>query len=301
MSPGFRCAADSVDRAEPVLGTASTVRAFLLLEVPGPWGVDALRDSRLPAEVSGELARRARQHGVRPLLIRRHGRSDPAGRTVFLGRAHARRPWLEEARLDRPEQVLDLDLAALAAGRSAGLRPREDPLFLVCTHGRHDVCCAERGRPVAAALAAHRPEETWEVSHIGGDRFAGNLLVLPQGLYYGRVTADEAPALADRHLQGHLSLAHLRGRSGYVFAVQAAEVFLRRELGQTADGAVWAESATRDGDTTRAVLGGADGTRWAVTVHTTRAPARQLTCGALRENQPPAHALVSVERLAPRD
>lgn len=301
MSPAFRCAADSVDRAEPVVGTASTVRAFLLLEVPGPWGVDALRDSRLPAEVSGELARRARQHGVRPLLIRRHGRSDPTGRTVFLGRAHARRPWLEEARLDRPEQVLDLDLAALAAGRSAGLTRRPDPLFLVCTHGRHDVCCAERGRPVAAALAAHRPEETWEVSHIGGDRFAGNLLVLPQGLYYGRVTAETAPALADQHLAGHLSLAHLRGRSGYVFAVQAAEVFLRRELGQTAEGAVWAESATRDGDTTHAVLGVVDGTRWRVTVHTTRAPARQLTCGALRENQPPTHALGSVERLAPPD
>src|SRR4029453_5830608 len=60
--------------------------------------------------------------------------------------------------------------------------------------GRHGACCAERGRPVAAALAQAHPEETWEVSHIGGDRFAGNLLVLPNGLYYGRL--DPGPALA---------------------------------------------------------------------------------------------------------
>jgi len=27
----------------------------------------------------------------------------------------------------------------------------QQPLYLVCTHGTHDVCCAVRGRPVAAA------------------------------------------------------------------------------------------------------------------------------------------------------
>ena len=31
----------------------------------------------------------------------------------------------------------------------------DGPLYLVCTHGRHDTCCAVRGRPVAAALDLH--------------------------------------------------------------------------------------------------------------------------------------------------
>jgi hypothetical protein len=36
----FRCSGASVLRDEPLAGTASTVRAFLLIENTGPWGVD---------------------------------------------------------------------------------------------------------------------------------------------------------------------------------------------------------------------------------------------------------------------
>ena len=48
----------------------------------------------------------------------------------------------------------------------------------------------------AAALSAAYPDQTWEVSHIGGDRYAGNALVLPDGLYLGRLDADSAVAAA---------------------------------------------------------------------------------------------------------
>ena len=50
----FRCARASEARAESLAGTASTVRSFLLVEHPGPWGVDALRDALLDyAEKTG--------------------------------------------------------------------------------------------------------------------------------------------------------------------------------------------------------------------------------------------------------
>ena len=48
------------------------------------------------------------------------------------------------------------------------------------------------------ALAAAYPEETWECSHLGGDRFAGTMNLLPHGLSYGRVPAGRAPAVARR-------------------------------------------------------------------------------------------------------
>ena len=104
---------------------------------------------------------------------------------MFAAYADPASPWLETTTVATPEVLLDLDLDALGAGRSPGLTPADGPLFCVCAHGRHDACCAERGRPTAAALTRTHPEETWEVSHIGGDRFAPNMLVLPQGLYYG--------------------------------------------------------------------------------------------------------------------
>jgi len=209
----MRCAPASEARGEPIVGTASTVTTFLLVECPGPWGVDALHDSRLPADVKRWLRER---RGMRPLLIRR--RSSATAR-VFLARDGA----LTTAVLDDVRDLLDLDL-------TVDVTSYDGPLFLVCTHGRHDVCCAERGRPLWEALSQVAPDETWQVSHIGGDRFAANVLVLPDGLYYGRLTPQEAPEFAGAHRGGRLDLEHLRGRTSQPFAVQAAEVFLRRHL-----------------------------------------------------------------------
>ncbi|MGZ5398456.1 MAG: sucrase ferredoxin [Nocardioides sp.] len=297
MTATFRCAVESSGRPDDLAGTASTVRAFLLVEEPGPWGVDALTDSRL--SVGTALRDAARPPRVRPLLVRRDGRSSvAAGRRVFAAYADPVRPWLETTVVDRAEDLLDLALTALGRGESPGLTPGEGPVFAVCTHGRHDTCCAERGRPVATALAAAHPEETWQVSHIGGDRFAGNLLVLPHGLYYGRVDAAAGITVAGAHLSGHLDLDHLRGRSGWAMPVQAAEIALRRQLGETALAAVRLVDRRVTGADTRVVLEVA-GRRWSVEVHTTTGPdSARLTCRAQRDNALPSHEVRSIEALA---
>ena len=83
------------------------------------------------------------------------------------------------------------------------------------------------------ALAAAYPDETWETTHVGGHRFAGAMLVLPHGLSYGRLDRDSALAVVERSRAGELDLAHLRGRSAYDGAVQAAEITARRRLGES--------------------------------------------------------------------
>jgi len=296
--PAFRCAIASEQRSEPMTGTASTVRAFLLVEHPGPWGVNALRDARLPNGLGEALTRAAAAVKVRPLLVRRPDRRDTSEDIrVFGAFAHPSRPWTETTLLSDPHQLLDLDLAALGTGRPMGLTPYDGTLLCVCTHGRHDACCAERGRPVAAALAAAFPEETWEVSHIGGDRYAGNMLVLPQGLYYGRLDADSSVEVAEAHAAGELDLDHLRGRSSYAMPVQFAELTLRRHLGETREDAVRLVSRQRAGELTDATFT-ASGAQWSVRVRTLPgADLLQLTCRATRDNPVPAHELVSISRL----
>lgn len=207
-------------------GTASTVRSWLLLEHPGPWSRHALRGGRLPHGFGRELAERCRTAGVRPLLIRRVGAVEPRG-TCLAIRSGPEPPWIERTRLARIEDALALDLGALGRGARLGLEPHEGAVFLVCTHGRHDACCAERGRPLAAAMAAAYPQETWESSHVGGDRFAGNMVAFPHGLYLGRVGPEEARAVASTYLQGRIPLRHFRGRSCLPMPVQAAEHALR--------------------------------------------------------------------------
>lgn len=296
----FRCAGASVLRDEPVAGTASTVRAFLLLEHPGPWGIDALRDARLPDGVGDRLARAAAEARVRVLLVRRPGRTHRPGHLAVLAAyADPDRPWLERGEVAHPAEVLDLDLVALRAGRSVGLAPSTEPVFCVCTHGRHDACCAEQGRPVAKALREAHPEATWEVSHIGGDRFAGNMLVLPHGLYYGRLDPASALAVAGGHVAGQLDLDHLRGRSGLPMPTQYAEIALRRELAETAGDTVRLVRRTVDGPVTEATFAVA-GATWSVRVRSTAGGTpQQLTCRATRDHPIPEHEVLSITRTDP--
>lgn len=297
---GFRCAATSEERGDDLAGTASTVRSFLLVEHAGPWGVDALRDARLPDGLGAHLAEQGRRHRVRVLLVRRHGRRDDAGTRVFAARAAGAGSWLESATLDSVDDVRDVDVAALGAGRSTGLEAyASGPLLAVCTHGRHDACCAERGRPLAAALAASRhADAAWECSHIGGDRFAGNLLVLPRGLYYGRLDPDSVLAVADGVADGRLELDHLRGRSDLAMPVQAAEVAVRRTLGLTGADDVRPTSARTDGDLTSVVLDAGGGS---VTVRVRRVleAAQRLTCSARRDDAVPRFEVEDLDTLSP--
>lgn len=293
--PGFRCAAASMLRDESMAGTASTVRAFLLIEDTGPWGAEALRDARLPDGLGERIRQQAAQARVRPLLIRRPDRTAVEGRRVFAAYADPVRPWLESGLVTDLRDVLDLDLAGLRAGRSSGLGRDGSSIFCVCTHGRHDTCCAERGRPAAAALEAAHREHTWEVSHIGGDRFAGNMVVLPHGLYYGRIDAATGLAVAGAHLAGELDLDHLRGRSGLPTEVQYAEVVLRRDLGVTRNDDVRFVAREVDGSETVArfeVIGGS----YDVRVRTRHDPEQRLTCSATRDNSIPVHELVDLRR-----
>ncbi|HSE70347.1 MAG TPA: sucrase ferredoxin [Nocardioidaceae bacterium] len=295
MTSAFRCSAASEDLTEPIAGTASTVRAFLLVEENGPWGVDAVRDSRLPDEVKQRLRTLAAHHRVRPLLVRRHGPRSRSSVRVFAGYVHTDKPWLQTAELSDVREVLDLDLSGLADGASPGLRPHDDPVYLVCTHGRHDACCAERGRPLCSALTSAAPEETWEVSHIGGDRFAANVLVLPHGLYYGRLTPADADGFVARHRAGELDVDHLRGRCAWPFSVQAAEVYLRKHLGELTIPPLELESGSRNGEETEATFV-VEGERWNVRVLAHPAEPRQLTCRSLGAAVGTTHVLLGITR-----
>ncbi|MFE2756990.1 sucrase ferredoxin [Actinosynnema sp. NPDC059335] len=290
-----RCAAISADLEEPQAGTAATAAAWICLEQPGPWGRDALTQSRLDPALGAELARRAADTGVRVLLIRRPGRHadthHDAPRRAYLAATTPGRPWLARADLADPGDLLDLDFADLAAGqRPAGFgTPVTDPLLLVCTNSRRDVCCALRGRPLAEDLAATRPDAVWECTHTGGHRFAPTGVLLPTGYTYGRLDRDFADRLLDRAAAGHVVTDRCRGRSTHTPHGQVAELAVRRHTGEHRD------VLTVRGDTVHHT----DGRAWHVTVEGRELPAaRPASCGAPFT---PATELVAtaVHRLVP--
>jgi len=290
-----RCRLTSLSFGEPMRGTASVVRSWILLEQPGPWGVDALAGSRLPSGLGSALAATCRRLDLRVVLMRRHGRRSSHGSRCFLGRTGPGRPWLEQVLLDDPRDVLDLDLERLARGERCGLRPVDGPVFCVCTHGRHDPCCAENGRPVARALAAHYPARTWETSHIGGDRFAGNLVCFPHGIYFGRVPPERAPGIAASYRDGTIELPYYRGRCCWPFPVQAAECWLREEAAIVGVDDLRLLGYARQLDVITARFAAPGDARWTVRIRERRTEeARALTCRTQPTSRPLTYDLLDI-------
>lgn len=232
MAEDETCSSCSLGFDEDPGGTASRQRCWLLIEQPGAWGRNALLESKLPAEVAGVLDQRRQEAGVRVLLIRRGpGVAAPAERRWVFVRSLAEGPAMGGGGFTDPAELLDLDLAGMASGDVALPEPRTEPLIAICTHGRHDRCCADNGRPVARHLR-QSGVDAWECSHVGGDRFAANVVSFPHGLFHGRVTPASALPLVHAYEAGRIHPAGFRGRAVWPPVVQQAEILLRRDLGE---------------------------------------------------------------------
>ncbi|MGI5348383.1 sucrase ferredoxin [Streptomyces sp. CA-250714] len=306
------CATASQALAEPLAGTAATARTWLLIEQPGPWGNKALTESRLDPELGQALDAAAAAHGGRVALIRRPGRhadSPPtAQHQVFLARTVPGDSWVRTAVLpgNGLGALRELDFAALdgAPALGPGWRPYEgDPLALVCTNGKRDRCCALLGRPLAAELEASGGANVWEITHIGGHRFAPTLLVLPYGYAYGRLGAPAVKGVLDAVRDGHVLTDGCRGRSAWDRPGQAADLAVRERTGETRTHAltvrtvraVGAVRARPEGGRWSVTVAHMDGRRWRVTLaESTDGPPVSASCGAA----PVAQVRMDVVRIA---
>jgi hypothetical protein len=291
-----RCSAVAGAIGEPLAGTAARARTWLCIEQPGPWGRDALSASHLDSGVSRELAALCAGTGVRIALIRRPGhhpdRHRPVPRHVYLAHTAPGDTWLERAMVGDPKALLEVDFRRAGAGEPGLLGERvTDPLLLVCTNGRRDVCCALLGRPVAAALAGlGGGEAVWECTHLGGHRFAPTALLLPTGYAYGRLDAAAGARLLD---QATVVTENCRGRSTWPAAGQVAELAVRDRTGDQDPDTLQVTTVDETGDRWFVTVAHRDGRRWQVTVAAREvAPARPASCAAAPT---PAVALVAVD------
>lgn len=255
---------------EPLLGTATQARVWLLLEVREPWQSKIMADNNLPPEAQAFLrAWETSVPGARVLFIKKE---KAYGNTLrcFLAIAGPAEPQLYEFHLHDYSELADLNLSGLQTGAAAAVPYRRtEPLFLVCSNGKRDKCCAKYGLAAYRALSAVEPEATWQSSHIGGHRYAPNVLLLPHSINYGHLTPAEVVDAAAAYRAGRLlDLEHYRGRTAYDEPVQAAAIYLRQalELLET-DALALDEAEELGGGRWRAIFTLSSGAQHAVTLH----------------------------------
>ncbi|MEU1016138.1 sucrase ferredoxin [Streptomyces sp. NPDC005898] len=282
MTPAerFLCAEAARTRGDPLAGTAPYGGVWILIEYRAGWPPNGFDGLDLDPGTKGLVFSAAQAVRARILLIRRHGRrtAEGAGRWAVLRHeksgAHRQR-W---GTWRRDEDLADI-VRALAEPGEPGL----PPVVLVCAHGRHDICCSVRGRPVGRALSERWPDLVWECTHVGGDRFAANVVVAPDGVYYGALDADSSVTTVAEHLAGRVHARHLRGYTDLVPAQQAAVAALLGRFGPAGRHDYTVVATTREHDRWRIHVAGRPPHPPAchVEVRSHRTPPRRLTCRGL--------------------
>ncbi len=215
---------------EPLPGTAAHVDVWLLLEYRPAWKAKALEQGGLAAptkawldSVVASFAERGLK--VRPQLVRQPETDRNEVRLMV-----ARAGKLAQFAGTGYDFVASLDLAPIAHGRwPASATVIDEPQYFVCTNGQRDRCCARFGLPLYAKLRELVGQRAWQITHLGGHRFAPNVLTLPGGELYGRLDVDAVEQFVETVDDGRVAFDALRGRTSYPKLVQAAEAFAGRD------------------------------------------------------------------------
>ena len=222
---GLRCSYSADERADPLAGSAAHAKGFVLIESPGAWGYDALKESRLDAEIAtavaaqgrrgllpgdpGQAARRAAPSASRWWFV---VDSTPGAEKIYLGTYHSDSELLEislhieehEPSLCRCTSCAPMDGTTRAAPYEVG------------------PCCPPRGRAARPRLGvlAHRRRP------IRAERSRAPAWALLRSRRAG--AGSEIIAAQER---SEVVVDLLRGRTVFRPAVQAAQHFARAEHG----------------------------------------------------------------------
>jgi hypothetical protein len=217
---------------EQVFGTAPRADVWILLEYDGVWGAKAIPESDLPEAIKQQMSAWGESiPNCKTLLIKNARRGE--GVRLFVALSSERDPVLYRFELPDLDALLSVNMnALLRRDPRYDAHQHPDPLIAVCTNGRRDVSCAKYGLPVYRELAQYAPSWAWESTHLGGHRFAGTLVVLPDGLVYGHLDADDAKEIVQKTRDRYVVVEKMRGRSCYDAPAQAAEYYLRGITGE---------------------------------------------------------------------
>ncbi len=225
------CSQMSLDKGEHLYGTAPQIKNWFLLEYRGVWRKDAFAESSLPQEVKDHL--RAMLSSFEESRIQFIGEPSPNKKDIVFYYAHSSEfsPKLYKFEFANPRDLLEINLMELVQTGEIERYSCDQSLALVCTHGGRDICCAQFGVAVLREIADQPNLCVWRSSHVGAHRFAANVVMLPEGIYYGRVSRSNARQVMESHLKGEIFLDCYRGRSCFSQTSQVADYFLREQTG----------------------------------------------------------------------
>lgn len=187
----------------PLSDTVKRYHRHLLAHVErSAWPARIENDDGLLGRMAGDVRRR-RDAEVSPKLTAVDAASSGRGIDLVVFPEAVRYAAVDAARWAR------ILREHVDGGRLADDVPHdvvEERWVLVCVHGKRDDRCGRCGPPLLSALrracerAGLAELRVIGSSHVGGHKYAGNVIVYPEGTWYGYVRPDDAPRIVREHL-----------------------------------------------------------------------------------------------------
>ncbi len=232
MSENICCKDSSSDAKEHLYGTVPKVDHWLLLEYREHWEKDALEKSSIPEAVKEEINNCLKSlENSRFQLIQKELHSEGPINFYYIISSEFE-PKTYHFQLNSYEELIELDLISLIENGDLRDSETDEKIAIVCTHGAYDSCCGKYGVPVFSELEKNSNLSVWKSTHVGSHRFSANMVMLPEGIYYGRVSPENVSDIVDTHLKGEIALDNFRGRCCFRQAAQVSDYFLRKQLGE---------------------------------------------------------------------
>ncbi|MCG8588206.1 MAG: hypothetical protein MJE66_02870 [Proteobacteria bacterium] len=296
------CATESRARSESMVGSVGffdvwvlvSTRARSALELRGLLPPVYLRRN---AEDYQRRVQTGRGGCARTIGIRTPGHGVSTDGIAVYVAVPARRE-LVRIRLPELEALGGLDLDAYRHGEPDRPHERLEGLRLgVCTDGKVDPCCAREGMGLYRRLEAQVGDAAWRVTHLGGCRFASNLIAFPHGVQYGRVRAADVERLVDATRRDEIVPDLYRGRVLLDADANAAEAMLRRARGAWGVGDF---EPLEDRDAASHAFRDRAGRVWRVRLRKRTGPVARLTCRAAEASVTSDYECLSIEADAGR-
>jgi len=221
------CSEISLNSKEQLFGTSPRVHFWILIEYSLKWEEYVLKSINISQSVKSKISELLQSNDYSRLQWIKKNKKGDNNICFYLVESTESNKIVYKKTLNRYEDILGLNSDNIATHSCRS----ETPLILVCTHDSYDACCGKLGNHLYEEICDESIFDVWKTTHLGGHRFAPNILFLPDGIYYGRVNKSNFDILKSGFISNRMTFENLRGRSYYDKYSQAADYYLRLYTG----------------------------------------------------------------------
>ena len=203
------CSNYSININESPIGSASNFDKYLLIGVPTPWKSEITESEKFPKKIKSLLEKNSNLLETTKILgFNTEDRYDDINKTHIILFAKTKGNFEKFEKFEFLSDQKNLEKLILHLlnsnykNHSSKINQNNNSRdLLICIHGARDTCCASIGYPIYEKILSSQQSSkinVFQVSHIGGHRFAPNIIDMPDGRNWVKISKDSIDEFIDQ-------------------------------------------------------------------------------------------------------